>query len=172
MKFALNGALTIGTMDGANVEIYDAVGADNIFIFGMNVEEVKALRSSGYNPADFISRSEMLQRIMELIRGNFFSPGEHDIFQPLLDSMHSDTYMAAADYESYCSVQKSVAELYRNQREWNRRCALNIANMGNFSSDRSIREYAENIWHIQPYHVDLKEFHPLNGNSDLKNRKK
>ena len=172
MKFALNGALTIGTMDGANVEIYDAVGADNIFIFGMNVDEVKALRSSGYNPMDFIGRSEMLQRVMNLIQNNFFSPGENDIFRPLLDSMHSDTYMTAADYESYCSVQKSVADLYRNPAEWNRRCVMNIANMGRFSSDRSIQEYARNIWRIDPYHVNLREYHPLNGSSSLKAKKK
>ena len=164
MKFALNGALTIGTMDGANVEISDAVGADNIFIFGMNVEEVKALRASGYDPMSFISRNEMLQRIMKLIENNFFSPGEHDVFRPLLDSMHSDTYMTAADYESYCTVQQSVAELYRTPAEWNRRCVMNIANMGRFSSDRSIREYAENIWQVKPYHVNLETFHPLNGN--------
>ena len=158
MKFALNGALTIGTLDGANVEIHDAVGADNIFIFGMNVEEVKALRASGYNPADFIARSEMLQRIMKLIESNFFSPGETDIFRPLLDSMHSDTYMNAADFESYCSVQQSVSEVYRQPGEWNRRCVMNIANMGGFSSDRSIQEYAQNIWHLQPCPVELKEF--------------
>ncbi|MBO5997238.1 MAG: glycogen/starch/alpha-glucan phosphorylase, partial [Alphaproteobacteria bacterium] len=158
MKFALNGALTIGTMDGANVEIHDAVGADNIFIFGMNVEEVKALRASGYNPADFIARSETLQRIMKLIESNFFSPGETDIFRPLLDSMHSDTYMNAADFESYCSVQQSVSEVYRQPKEWNRRCVMNIANMGGFSSDRSIQEYAHNIWHLEPCPVELKEF--------------
>ena len=158
MKFALNGALTIGTLDGANVEIHDAVGADNIFIFGMNVEEVKALRASGYNPADFIARSETLQRIMKLIESNFFSPGETDIFRPLLDSMHSDTYMNAADFESYCSVQQSVSEVYRQPKEWNRRCVMNIANMGGFSSDRSIQEYAKNIWHLEPCPVELKEF--------------
>ncbi|MBO4648936.1 MAG: glycogen/starch/alpha-glucan phosphorylase [Lentisphaeria bacterium] len=158
MKFALNGALTIGTMDGANVEIHDAVGADNIFIFGMNVDEVKALRSSGYNPMDFIARSEKLQRILHLIESNFFSPGELDIFRPLIDAMHSDTYMTAADFESYCTVQQSVADLYRRSSDWQRRCVLNIANMGRFSSDRSIREYADNIWKLKPCHVNMKNF--------------
>ena len=158
MKFALNGALTIGTMDGANVEIHDAVGAENIFIFGMNVDEVKALRASGYDPAEFIARNEMLQRIMKLIESNFFSPGEHDIFRPLLDSMHSDTYMNAADFESYCSVQQEVSKLYLQPREWNRRCVKNIANMGGFSSDRSIREYADNIWKLKSCPVELKQF--------------
>ena len=155
MKFALNGALTIGTLDGANVEIRDAVGADNIFIFGMNVDEVKALRSSGYNPMEFISRNEKLQRIMKLIESNFFSPGERDIFRPLLDAMHSDTYMVAADFDSYCAMQQTIAELYCRPLEWNRRCVMNIANMGSFSSDRSIREYAGNIWHLDPCHVEM-----------------
>ncbi|MBQ9337426.1 MAG: glycogen/starch/alpha-glucan phosphorylase, partial [Lentisphaeria bacterium] len=152
---------TIGTMDGANVEIHDAVGSDNIFIFGMNVEEVKALRAAGYNPADFISRNETLQRILKLIENNFFSPGEQDIFRPLIDAMHSDTYMTAADFDSYCNVQRQVSELYLKKAEWNRRCVMNIAGMGRFSSDRSIREYAENIWHLEPYHVDLEAFNPF-----------
>ena len=158
MKFALNGTLTIGTLDGANVEIHDAVGADNIFIFGMNVEEVKQLRAAGYNPADFIAGSPTLQRILKLIENNFFSPGEQDIFRPLLDSMQSDTYMTAADFESYCSVQQKVSDLYRRPKEWNRRCVMNIANMGIFSSDRSIQEYARNIWKLTPCHVTVKDF--------------
>ena len=155
MKFALNGALTIGTMDGANVEIHDAVGPDNIFIFGMNVDEARNLRNSGYNPMEFIGRSEKLQRILKLIESNFFSPGEQDIFRPLLDSLHSDTYMTAADFESYCAAQQTIAEVYRQPMEWNRKCVMNIANMGRFSSDRSIREYAENIWKIKPCHVSM-----------------
>ena len=157
MKFALNGALTIGTMDGANVEIHDAVGADNIFIFGMNVDEVRNLRSSGYNPYDYINRSEKLRRVIGLIESDFFSPGEHGIFKPILDSFHYDTYMTAADFESYCEVQKSVSELYRNPGEWNRRCLLNIANMGMFSSDRSIQDYATKIWHVKPVKVEMEE---------------
>ena len=157
MKFALNGALTIGTMDGANVEIHDAVGADNIFIFGMNVDEVRNLRNSGYNPYDYINRSEKLRRVIGLIESDFFSPGEHGIFKPILDSFHYDTYMTAADFESYCEVQKSVSELYRNPGEWNRRCLLNIANMGMFSSDRSIQDYATKIWHVKPVKVEMEE---------------
>lgn len=164
MKFALNGALTIGTMDGANVEIHDAVGADNIFIFGMNVDEVRNLRSSGYNPYDYINRSEKLRRVIGLIESDFFSPGEHGIFKPILDSFHSDTYMTAADFESYCEVQKSVSELYRNPPEWNRRCLINIANMGMFSSDRSIQDYATKIWHVKPVKVELED--PVSAGSD------
>jgi starch phosphorylase len=122
------------------------------------VEEVKALRAAGYNPADYIARSETLQRILKLIEDNFFSPGEQNIFRPLLNAMHSDTYMTAADFESYCTVQKQVEELYRKPLEWNRRCVMNIANMGGFSSDRSIQEYADNIWHLKPCHVEMKDF--------------
>ncbi len=156
MKFALNGALTIGTMDGANVEIHDAVGKDNIFIFGMNVDEVDALRNSGYNPYDFINRNEKLRRVIGLIESDFFSPGEHGIFKPILDSFHYDTYMTAADFESYDTVQKSVSELYRNPEEWNRRCLFNIANMGMFSSDRSIQDYATKIWNLKPVKVEME----------------
>ncbi len=157
MKFALNGAMTIGTMDGANVEIHDAVGSDNIFIFGMNVDEVNALRNSGYRPYDFINGNEKLRRILHLIETDFFSPGEEGIFRPILDSFSYDTYMTAADFESYCKVQNDVSELYRNPEEWHRRSLLNIANMGVFSSDRSIHDYATRIWDIKPVHVVMED---------------
>ena len=159
MKFALNGALTIGTMDGANVEIHDAVGKDNIFIFGMNVDEVAQLRSSGYRPAEYIAKNPLLRRALELIRDNFFSPGEFDIFRPIIDSFNYDTYMTAADFESYAQVQKQVSELYRNPVLWQEKCLRNIAKMGIFSSDRSIRDYAQKIWHVQPVPVDLSNAH-------------
>ena len=161
MKFALNGALTIGTMDGANVEIYEAVGAENIFIFGMNVDEVRACRSAGYNPFEVIEQNEKLRRIRALIESDFFSPGERGVFRPLLDSLYADTYMVAADFDSYCNCQKQVAELYRDRDAWNRRCLFNIANMGRFSSDRSIHDYAENIWHLKPVQVDLHLYDPF-----------
>ena len=159
MKFALNGALTIGTLDGANIEIKDAVGDDNIFIFGMNVDEVKALRNRGYNPSEYIARIPMLQRIVELIRDNFFSPGERDLFRPLLDNIMHDPYMCCADFESYAATQDAIAELYNNTEAWQKKCLANIAKMGMFSSDRSIRDYAEKIWNIQPLHVDLTSKH-------------
>jgi len=159
MKFALNGALTIGTMDGANVEIHDAVGKDNIFIFGMNVSEVEQLRSSGYRPSEYIGRSPYLRRALELIRDNFFSPGELDIFRPIIDSFNYDHYMVAADFDSYMEVQKQVSELYRDPIRWQEKCLRNIAKMGIFSSDRSICEYAEKIWKVKPVHVDLTDKH-------------
>ena len=162
MKFALNGALTIGTLDGANIEIRDRVGADNIFIFGLNVDEVRQLREQGYHPSEFVEKSPLLKRALDLIRNNFFSPGEFDIFKQILDSLDYDNYMCAADFDSYASVQKQVAELYRKPIEWQRKCLRNIANMGFFSSDRSIREYAENIWDIEPCPVNVSNSHGFN----------
>lgn len=153
MKFALNGALTIGTMDGANIEIHDAVGADNIFIFGMNVDEVNALRAHGYDPSEFTMKSPYLKRAINLIKSNFFSPGELDIFRPIVDSFAYDTYMTAVDFESFAEAQKRVSALYRDPQKWNRACLINIANMGMFSSDRSIMDYATKIWDINPFPV-------------------
>ena len=159
MKFALNGALTIGTLDGANIEIKDAVGDDNIFIFGMNVDEVKDLRRRGYRPAEYIERIPLLKRAVDLIRDNFFSPGERDLFRPLLDNIMHDPYMCCADFESYAATQDMIAELYNDTEAWQKKCLANIAKMGMFSSDRSIRDYAEKIWNIQPLHVDMNNKH-------------
>ncbi len=157
MKFALNGALTIGTMDGANVEIYEQVGAENIFIFGMNVEEVNSLRAKGYNPRTAIDANPYLKRALELIRNDFFSPSCRGVFQPLVDTMNYDYYMVAADFASYAETQAAMARLYKDQTEWTRRCIHNIANMGTFSSDRSIRDYAEKIWELSPVPVTLPD---------------
>ena len=162
MKFALNGALTIGTLDGANIEIRDKVGADNIFIFGLNVDEVKQLREQSYRPREYVERSPLLKRAIELIRNNFFSPGEFDIFRPILDSLDYDNYMCAADFDSYAAVQAQVAELYRKPVEWQKKALRNIAMMGYFSSDRSIREYAEKIWDIRPCPVNVSNRHGFN----------
>ena len=159
MKFALNGALTIGTLDGANIEIRDHVGADNIFIFGLNVDEVRQLREQSYRPREYVERSPMLKRALELIRNNFFSPGEFDIFRPILDSLDYDNYMCAADIDSYAAVQAQVAELYRNPVEWQKKCLHNIAKMGYFSSDRSIQEYAEKIWDVKPCPINIANKH-------------
>jgi starch phosphorylase len=153
MKFALNGALTIGTMDGANVEIHDAVGSDNIFIFGMSVDDVKKLRSDGYRPQDFIDNSPRLKRVLELIRSGFFSPGEIDAFKPILETFLYDTYMVAADFESYYEAQQVVAGEFVNQKVWQEKAIVNIANMGTFSSDRSIKDYARDVWDVKPCHV-------------------
>ena len=150
MKFALNGALTIGTMDGANVEIHDAVGKDNIFIFGMTVEEVNKLRVNGYRPQDFIDASPRLKRVLELIRSGFFSPGDIGAFKPILETFLYDTYMVAADFDAYYKCQQKVSEEFLNRDGWMEKAVVNIANMGRFSSDRSIKDYARDIWNLQP----------------------
>ena len=155
MKFALNGALTIGTMDGANVEMYEQVGAENIFIFGMNVDEVNALRAKGYNPREYIERSPYLKRAIELIRTDFFSPADRGVFQPLVDSLNYDYYMVAADFDTYVETHENLANLYLDKKEWTKRCIHNIANMGTFSSDRSIKDYAEKIWEAKPVPVTM-----------------
>jgi starch phosphorylase len=156
MKFALNGALTIGTMDGANVEICEAVGRDNIFIFGMTVEEVSALVSKGYNPREFVSRDQGLQRVLDLIKDAFFSYDRKDIFSPLLDNLYADPYMIMADFQSYSEAQKRVGELFKDETAWAKTTLRNIAKMGIFSSDRAIKEYADKIWGIEPMLVSEK----------------
>jgi starch phosphorylase len=153
MKFALNGSLTIGTMDGANIEIHDAVGEENIFIFGMRVAEVEALRASGYRPQEFIERSPRLRRALELIRCGFFSQEDPEVFQPVVDSFQWDPYMVAADFDAYWDCQQGIDDAFRKPANWDRRAIINAARMGYFSSDRSIREYADKIWELKPYRV-------------------
>jgi len=154
MKLALNGALTIGTMDGANVEIFENVGADNIFIFGMSVEEVQELKGQGYNPHHFIQKSPKLQQVIHLIESGFFSQDDHHRFRPIIETIYHDEYMVCADFDAYCACQREVAELFLNEDEWSRKAILNVANMGHFSSDRTIAQYAESIWDITPIVID------------------
>lgn len=153
MKFALNGALTVGTMDGANVEIHDAVGSENIFIFGMNVDEVKKLRERGYNPGEFIERAPRLKQAMELLKYGYFNQENPDLFKPILENLMYDPYMLCADFESYHNTQKEISRVFNLKDEWDRRAIINVANMGMFSSDRSIGDYAKKIWNLKPVHV-------------------
>jgi starch phosphorylase len=152
MKMSLNGALTIGTLDGANVEIMEAVGAENIFIFGLTAEQVTELRHSGYNPQDYYRRDEELSRALDMIADGFFAPQEPHLFQPIIQGLldQGDYYMLLADYRAYVTAQEAVSRLYRDRDEWARRSILNTARMGKFSSDRSVLEYARNIWHVEP----------------------
>jgi starch phosphorylase len=151
MKFALNGALTIGTLDGANVEIQEEVGAENIFIFGHTTDEVFSLRQSGYNPRDYIAESPLLQQVLNLIDCNFFSPSEPGLFQPLLDSMRNwDEYFLMDDFDPYIAMQDKVSETYLHKDQWTRMSILNVARCGKFSSDRTINEYVRTIWGAQP----------------------
>ncbi len=152
MKFALNGALTIGTLDGANVEMLEHVGKENIFIFGNTTPQVEALRRNGYNSHQYYDEDAELRQALTQIATGVFSPQEPGRYRDLFDSLVNlgDHYQLLADYRSYVDTQDKVDELYRHPEEWQRRAAFNIAEMGYFSSDRTIQEYADEIWHISP----------------------
>ncbi|MDB6128438.1 MAG: malP [Verrucomicrobia bacterium] len=156
MKLALNGALTIGTLDGANVEIKEEVGDDNIFIFGMNVAQVEALQSKGYKPWDFYQRDEELRAVVDWLGSDFFTPGTPGAFSLVHNSLLNggDPFMVLADFRAYSDAQARVDVAYRNQTAWARSAILNTARMGKFSSDRTIREYAEQIWKLPPVKVE------------------
>ncbi len=154
MKFMMNGALTVGTYDGANIEIADAVGHENIYMFGLRAHEVAEIKSRGYQPGMYLEQSARLQEIFHLIRTNFFSPMERGIFEPLVQNLTlSDPYMVCADFESYCAMQNQISENYQDQDGWTEKAILNVARSGRFSSDRTIREYARDIWAV-PVRVD------------------
>ncbi|WP_439241593.1 glycogen/starch/alpha-glucan phosphorylase [Lonepinella sp. BR2474] len=151
MKFALNGALTLGTLDGANVEILQNVGEDNIFIFGNTVEQVEELRRQGYRPFDIYQADEQLREVVDQISSGRFSPNDPNRYQDLLNGLrYHDFYQAFADFRSYVETQKAVDEKYKDQAAWVDSALQNIVNMSFFSSDRTIAEYAEKIWHIEP----------------------
>lgn len=151
MKYALNGALTIGTLDGANIEIMEEVGRENIFIFGMTAEQVTSLKSAGYCPREYYERSTELKQAIDMIADGSFSHGDAAQFRPIVDTLlGSDSYLLLADYASYIDCQKQVDKLYQRPAEWARMSILNTAGMGKFSSDRTIEEYAREIWDIKP----------------------
>jgi starch phosphorylase len=151
MKLSLNGALTIGTLDGANLEIRQAVGEDNFFAFGLTADEVARRRSDGYRPWEVYTSNEELRRALDMINEGFFSPDEPDRFRGLFDALTGgDHYMVLDDYASYLACQERVDALYRDPEEWTRRAILNVAAMGQFSSDRTMLEYAERVWRVKP----------------------
>ena len=152
MKFALNGALTIGTLDGANIEIKDAVGDDNIFIFGLDAWEVAERKAAGYNPWEPYGQSYEMRRVLDHIGSGFFSPGDRDRYRPIVDALLSegDDYMVLADFDAYMACQEKVDECYGKPFDWTKKSILNVAHMGYFSSDRTIREYARDIWDVSP----------------------
>ena len=151
MKFALNGALTVGTLDGANVEIRERVGADNFFLFGMTVDEVDAQYASGYNPAKYYDADPRLKQAIDMIADGTFSNGDRNAYAPLVaDWLTKDWFMTLADFTAYTEIQADIEALYRDPLEWNRKALLNVANSGYFSSDRSMRDYMDRIWHTAP----------------------
>ncbi|MBN1501618.1 MAG: glycogen/starch/alpha-glucan phosphorylase [Spirochaetes bacterium] len=158
MKYALNGALTIGTLDGANVEMLEEVGDDNIFIFGLNAEEVGKLKYSGYNPREFYHRNGELRRVIDLIESGFFCPEQPQLFQPITKSLldYGDTYMLLADYENYIKCQEKVSETFKDTEKWTTMAIYNVARMGKFSSDRTIKQYADEIWGVKPVEINGK----------------
>lgn len=158
MKFALNGALTIGTLDGANVEIREAVGAENFFLFGLTAPEVQALKASGYHPADYYNRNLELREAIDLIRDGFFSHGDRNLFRPLVDHLlNHDDYLLLADYQAYVDCQDEVDRSYRDRDHWTRMSMLNVARVGRFSSDRVIGEYCRDIWNVGPVTVNPED---------------
>lgn len=150
MKLALNGALTIGTLDGANVEMLEEAGEDNMFIFGLKVDEVEALVAAGYNPYDYYYRSEELRSVVDWLGSGFFTPGEPNVLAGITHSLlqGGDPFLVLADYEAYSAAQQEVDEAYRDRTRWARMAILNTARMGKFSSDRTISEYARDIWKL------------------------
>ncbi len=159
MKFSLNGALTIGTLDGANVEIRQAVGAENFFLFGLTAEEVEQKKNQGYNSWDYYCSNQALKQAIDQIASGYFSNGDTDLFKALVDSLlYHDEYLLLADYQAYIDCQDRVSQAYRNQDNWTKMSILNTARMGYFSSDRAIREYCTDIWNIQPVSVALEDY--------------
>jgi starch phosphorylase len=156
MKFALNGAVTIGTLDGANVEILEEVGHENIFIFGLNADQVVELKRGKYDPAEYVARSAMLQQVMRLIGTDFFLPHEPGLFRPLYDElMHHDEFCLMADFDSYAAAQERAEKAYLEKKRWTRMSILNVARCGKFSSDRTIAEYARDIWDVGSVDIPL-----------------
>jgi len=151
MKLGLNGALTIGTLDGANVEILEAVGEENFFLFGLRVEEVVARKAAGYRPREHYEADGELREALDLIASGAFSAGDPELFRPLVDDLLGrDPFLVLADYRAYVDVQERVGRAYRDVEGWTGKSILNVARMGMFSSDRAIREYCERIWHVDP----------------------
>jgi starch phosphorylase len=156
MKFAMNGALTIGTLDGANIEIRNEVGHENFFLFGLTAAEVDKVKSQGYRARDYYEADHQLQETLDLIHSGYFSPQNPGLFHPLVNALlDHDEFMLLADYRSYLDCQERVSLAYKDREYWTRMSILNVARIGYFSSDRSIREYCERIWKTSPVSTKL-----------------
>lgn len=154
MKFAMNGALTIGTLDGANVEIREEVGEENFFLFGLNAAQVEETKRNGYNPYFIYENNEELREAINLLTSGFLSGGDTELFRPIADNLKwSDPYLLLADYPQYVIAQEQVSEVWQDKETWDRRAILNVSRMGKFSSDRSIRDYCDHIWKVKPVKI-------------------
>ncbi|MCS7293717.1 MAG: glycogen/starch/alpha-glucan phosphorylase [Gloeomargarita sp. SKYBB_i_bin120] len=159
MKFALNGAVTIGTLDGANIEIRERVGAENFFLFGLTAQEVMALRAQGYRPWEYYNSNPVLKEVIDQIASGMFSRGDTSLFRPLVDSLlNHDPYFLLADFQSFLDCQDQVSETYKDPERWTRMSILNTARTGYFSSDRTIQEYCRDIWRASPVPIELKPY--------------
>jgi len=157
MKFALNGAVTIGTLDGANIEIAEEVGDDNIYIFGLKVDEINELKMKGYEPLKYYNENEKIRKVIDLISCGFFSKENPSLFKPLVDSLMSgDYYMHFADFESYCNIQDQISKDFLDKKLWTQKSIINVAKIGKFSSDRTIKQYADEIWNAKSVKVKMK----------------
>jgi starch phosphorylase len=156
MKFALNGALTIGTLDGANIEIRAAVGAENFFSFGLSADQVAQMKDAGYAPRAIYEATPELKEALDQIKGGFFLPQQPKRFWPLVDTLlDHDPFMLLADYKAYLACQEQVGQVYQQTERWQQMSILNTARMGRFSADRAIREYCEEIWGVKPQKIAL-----------------
>jgi len=156
MKLALNGSVTIGTLDGANVEILEEVGDENIFMFGLAVEQVEALRKKGYNPYDYYYKNEELRNVVDWLGSDSFTPNDPGVLASLRHSLldGGDPFLVLADYESYIAKQADVDRAFRDKENWARMAIMNTARVGKFSSDRTIRQYSEEVWNLEPIKID------------------
>ena len=156
MKFMLNGALTIGTLDGANVEIREEAGPENFFLFGLTESEVEQLKRDGYRPGDYVDGDDELKAVLGLISSGQFSHGDTDVFRPLVDNLlHDDPFLVLADYRAYVNCQDEVAAAWQDKDTWSRMSILNTARSGKFSSDRAIAQYCDEIWNVGPVPVEI-----------------
>jgi starch phosphorylase len=156
MKFMMNGALTIGTLDGANVEMREEVGADNFFLFGLSVPEVEELKLRGYQPGDYLASNDELRSTLDLIANGYFSHGDREVFGPIVDNLrYADPFLVLADYAAYLDAQEKVSAAWDDAEGWTRKSILNCARSGKFSSDRAIGEYCDEIWNVPPVNITL-----------------
>jgi starch phosphorylase len=156
MKFLLNGALTIGTPDGANIEIREEVGADNFFLFGLSAEAVERVKRDGYQPADCIDANPELREALDLVASGHFARGDRELFRPLVESLlRWDPFLVLADYADYVACQERVSAAWEDPERWTRMSIVNTARAGKFSSDRAIREYCDKIWNVSPVTVAI-----------------